>query len=57
MNEEQLEKTAEDIVKRLIVTNLINWNDQKRAFGVVKQALEATRFDEQSTINKFFKPH
>lgn len=56
MNEEQLDKTAEEVVRRLIATSLINPNEQRRAFGIVKQALEATRFDTQATINKFFGP-
>lgn len=54
MNDEQLDKTAEHIVRMLIAANLVQVNNQRRAVGIVRQALDSEKFATQAVINQFF---
>jgi hypothetical protein len=54
MDDEQLEKVAVNVVRVLIATGLINANNNRRAVGIVKQALESSKFEASSTLSLFF---
>jgi len=53
MNEEQINKYAEEIVRLLVATNCVQINDRRRAVGIVKQALEGESLREQSSLALF----
>jgi hypothetical protein len=55
MNSEQLDKTAEHIVRMLMASNLVAVNNQRRAVGIVRQALDNSKFETQAVINQFFE--